>query len=564
MSAWMQNVESCLIELRDEIDSLSPRIGRKSLREAACRSHGLLTATRYHLGREEGPVLTVFLGGTGTGKSTLLNRLLGAEVSIVSFRRTYTNGAVAVVPPKVELPENWLGVPHTRAETLPVRGEAGALTVVSIEHPVLERTLLVDTPDLDGEREEHHAEADRAFRWANRAVFLVTPEKYQMTELPPYYRLATRYGLPALFLMNKCEEREAVEDYKARLAEWGWPDAKVFAVARDDSPFQPDPDAGLQDFRKALAATPETSTPSRAGLANRCRDAAGRVRDQVLLPLKEDRRAADALLAALARLSRPSPDVDVSPFTERLQARMREKSILYLIGPQRIADRMKNFYRNFFPEAKKDSTLGETGDGATTPDFWQILVDQFVTAQSQFDDLVRSNPSGSVWIDSDPETYSEIKFDPAEAGRIAEREIEALGVWLQERWDGAPRDTSAIERLLKYLPGGVRLAKWSEAAPYLLVIVCAGSKAFLGALDLLVIGGFSLATWLGEKLSNEVTARVRATNRRICQEYLELVNRQADCFKDWLSSRTPSPHEIARLEDRLDRFEEAMEESGKD
>ena len=51
------------------------------------------------------------------------------------------------------------------------------------------------------------------FRWAQAVVFLVTPEKYQMTELLPYYRLARRYAIPALFVMNKAEEAGVVEDF---------------------------------------------------------------------------------------------------------------------------------------------------------------------------------------------------------------------------------------------------------------------------------------------------------------------------------------------------------------
>src|SRR3712207_7567240 len=48
-------------------------------------------------------------------------------------------------------------------------------------------------------------------------------------------------------------------------------------------------------------------------------------------------------------------------------------------------------------------------------------------------------------------------------------------------------------------------------------IVAAAHGAFFGHVDLLIIGGFSLATWLTQKLSDEVAARTRATNRRIAQ-----------------------------------------------
>jgi len=104
----------------------------------------------------------------------------------------------------------------------------------------------VDTPDLDGDQPLHHAEADRAFRWAQALVFLVTPEKYQMTELLPYYRLARRYALPAVFVMNKCEEPAVLEDYRRQLAEREWANAGVYAVARDDAGYEPPAGGGAE------------------------------------------------------------------------------------------------------------------------------------------------------------------------------------------------------------------------------------------------------------------------------------------------------------------------------
>jgi len=52
--------------------------------------------------------------------------------------------------------------------------------------------------------------------------------------------------------------------------------------------------------------------------------------------------------------------------------------------------------------------------------------------------------------------------------------------------------------------------------------IVASHGAFFGHLDLMIIGGFSVATWLTEKLSNEVTNRVRATNRRIGERFAQL------------------------------------------
>src|SRR5262249_35154000 len=156
-----------------------------------------------------------------------------------SFRRTFTAGPLALVHRSARLPEDWLGLDHVALDPseLPSRGREGTLCVAYSDDELLRRITLIDTPDLDGDQPHPHLQADRVFRWADAVLFLVTPEKYQMTELLPYYRLARRYALPGLFVMNKVEQQEVVEDYVRQLQST---DAvreaagSVFAVARND------------------------------------------------------------------------------------------------------------------------------------------------------------------------------------------------------------------------------------------------------------------------------------------------------------------------------------------
>jgi hypothetical protein len=102
-------------------------------------------------------------------------------------------------------------------------------------------------------------------------------------------------------------------------------------------------------------------------------------------------------------------------------------------------------------------------------------------------------------------------------------------------------------RLVRYLPGGERIAQWSEAAPYLLAIVVATHHAFFGPIDLLVIGGFSLATWLTEKLSNQVAARTRAANAAIALRFTELAHRQIDRAAQWIEKQAPTARTLDEL-----------------
>ncbi len=557
-----------------------------SARAAADRWRADAAALRFHLRRRpghDGPPLVTVTGGTGTGKSTLVNRLLAANVSAASFRRTFTSGVVAIARRAKDVPDGWLGLSRVTlaAADLPARGQVDALLVAeaSTDLPV----TVVDTPDLDGDQPAHHAQADRAFRWADAVLFLVTPEKYQMTELLPYYRLARRYGVPALYVMNKCEEAAVLDDYRRQLATLtariGGDDrasapaapppgnGSVFAIPRDGSAYQPPPEASLDALRGVLGTIARGDAPEarQEGLRLRAADLLGRFNDQVVAPLRQERVEADRIVASLRAMEAPTPGVDVNPITQQLRRRMQERSVLYLMGPQRILDRVRQapgllmrlprFAWDYVAKGEiSPNSLdpGTGGDGATreVPDFPSVLRDQFAVLQSRIDDALRSNPAGEKWL-ADPDAaagYAAARMDPAAAGRIAEEELAELKDWLEKRWNATPRDTKAIETLLKYLPGGKQLARWSEAAPYLLTVVLVTHSAFFGHVDLLVLGGYGLATWLTEKISNEVAGRTRATNAKIGERYARLAHQQIAAVREWLDRRAPSPAKLEALE----------------
>jgi len=547
--------------------AMSPPLGAAA-RTAIERWRADAAALRFHLRKTNLTVpMTVILGGTGTGKSTLVNRIVGATVTATSFRRTFTSGPVAIVRDVKLVPEGWLGVEHViaQASDLPARGRADALIVVPLAAETASPAVLVDTPDLDGDQPVHHAQADRAFRWAQRIVFAVTPEKYQMTELLPYYRLARRYGVPALFVMNKCEENAVVEDFRKQLAERDWPDAFVYIVPRDDAAYEPAPDVNLAAFREALRR--EDVATSADGNANRVSDVIARLADQVVAPLREARREVDRLTASLRAMEAMPAGVDVNPITQQLQRRLQQRSVLYLIGPQRVLDRVRQVPTMLarLPRATWDWVMrGElpsdidpksNGRQGEPPDFRAALNDQFTVVRSRIDDILRSNPLAERWLNDNAASYNQSLLDPANAGKIADEEIENLKQWLETRWNATPRDTRVLQALLKYLPGGRQLTRWSEAAPYLLTIAVVTHHAFFGHIDLMVLGGYSLATWLTERISNEVASRTRATNRKIAERFERLAHEQIDRVCAWLDQQAPSERALDRVEHMADELE---------
>jgi len=218
--------------------------------------------------------------------------------------------------------------------------QTDSLIVIEAQHDLLSHVVLVDTPDLDGDQPLHHAQADRAFRWAEAIIFLVSPEKYQMTELLPYYRLARRYAVSTLFVMNKCETPEMLEDYR-QLVSADQKDAHVFAIARDDAAYEPPAQSNLASLSQAISVAPACGgNPARFrhGRANRGYSRAIARSDHG--PLRSQRRDVDATVASLRAMEAAAPGVDVNPITEQLQRRLQQRSVLYLMGPGRILDRV--------------------------------------------------------------------------------------------------------------------------------------------------------------------------------------------------------------------------------
>jgi hypothetical protein len=572
-------VDSAVSRLDGLVAGMLPRTG-VGVHGIIARWRGDAAALRFHLARRlgEGPVIVAVLGGTGTGKSTIVNRILGATVSATSFRRTFTSGAVAVGGRVEDIPAEWLGIEHEVADpgALPARGRVGALIVVGLERDILRRIVVVDTPDLDGDQPAHHAEADRAFRWADAVLVLVTPEKYQMTELMPYYRLAERYGTPALFLMNKCEQLVVADDYERLLRAQGVKaEGKLFVVPRDDAGFEPAQERNLEALRGVLGGLSLSEGEARTtGLANRSGDLLGRLDDQILGPLRHNRAEIDKLIATLRQMENAVPGVDVNPLTQQLQRRMQQRSVLYLMGPQRILERVRQAPGLLvrLPRVAWDYVLrgeisagalgsGSGGETREVPNFQTVLIDQFNVIRSRLDDVLRSGKV--VHMPDDPAVpppYRDALIDPSEAGKIADEELAELKSWLEQRWNATPRDTRMLESLLKFLPGGRKITQWTEAAPYLLVLVVAAATHHLfGGLDLAVLGGWSVATWLTERLSNEVASHTRATNQKITDRFAQLGHEQIEKLCRWLDEQAPKTKTLEQLERAMGEAREVIE-----
>ena len=165
-------------------------------------------------------------GGTGVGKSTLLNALAGEEVSPASARRPTTAEPVAWVPAdkRADLAEllEWLGVTAVREH----RAEG------------LRELAVLDLPDFDSVTIEHRARVDALLPKVDAVAWVMDPEKYKDEVVHGLYlrRWAPRVARQVVVLnradlLSPQDLARVRDDMRAQLARDGADDASV-AVAR--------------------------------------------------------------------------------------------------------------------------------------------------------------------------------------------------------------------------------------------------------------------------------------------------------------------------------------------
>jgi energy-coupling factor transporter ATP-binding protein EcfA2 len=127
------------------------------------------------------PLLVALVGSTGAGKSTLVNSIVGTQVSATGVRRPTTNSPVLACHPD---DISWFAenmflptLPRVRQEGLARPGRDGLLVLAASEG-MAKGVALLDTPDIDSVVRAHHDFAYQFLDASDLWLFMTSAGRY--------------------------------------------------------------------------------------------------------------------------------------------------------------------------------------------------------------------------------------------------------------------------------------------------------------------------------------------------------------------------------------------------
>lgn len=203
---------------------------------------------RPRLADLDAPLLAVVGGSTGSGKSTIVNALLGVATTRVGVIRPTTRQPILVHSP---VDAGWFASDRILPGLARVRGRASAPGTAAsaagdtpeaarinelmlLEHERVPRSLaIIDAPDIDSVADENRALAAQLLAAADLWLFVTTANRY--ADAVPWRLLegAAARSITVGVVLNRVPPGavdEVLPDLRAMLADRGLADAPVFTI----------------------------------------------------------------------------------------------------------------------------------------------------------------------------------------------------------------------------------------------------------------------------------------------------------------------------------------------
>ncbi|WP_199849578.1 GTPase [Blastococcus sp. Marseille-P5729] len=283
---------------------LEPRAGE--------RAHNTLRKVGERAALGSGYTVVALAGATGSGKSSLFNRLVGAQVARPGVRRPTTSTATAAIwgPGSAGPLLDWLGV--------------GARHQVDQAEGPREGLVLLDLPDFDSRERSNRAEADRVLQLADVFVWVTDPQKYADAVMHEHYiKTLSARDARTIVVLNQAD-RLTVEQVDQTTADLRRIVAADSAATVDVLPTSAATGAGVDKLMALLTDVAQSRAAAEARMNSDVRGSATALREGVGESEQHlDEQADDRLIDALAKAAGVPVVLDAVQRDYRVQANSR-------------------------------------------------------------------------------------------------------------------------------------------------------------------------------------------------------------------------------------------------
>ena len=213
-------VDLAQLELLAQVDDLVARLwtwsNEPSAWETVQQSQSLVRRLLARLeplrARVEAPLVVATFGGTGVGKSSLVNALVGQEVSSSGRQRPTTTQPIVLAHPQTDL----------AAYQLPLDQASEELKVVRVDNPLLRDIVIIDCPDPDTSETEtatsNLARLHRLLPYCDVLLYVGTQQKYRSAKVSEELFQAAS-GCRLVFIQSHADlDSDIREDWRAHLS----------------------------------------------------------------------------------------------------------------------------------------------------------------------------------------------------------------------------------------------------------------------------------------------------------------------------------------------------------
>lgn len=502
----------------------------------------------------DAPLLAVVGGSTGAGKSTLVNSVVGEEVSRAGILRPTTRASVLVHHPQDAA---WFTGTRVLPGLARIGGDAaevedpGAVRLVASE-ALPSGLALLDAPDIDSVVQANRQLSKQLLSAADLWLFVTTAARYADAVPWGLLREASERGTSVAIVLNRVPP-EAMEQVRVHLAtmlrEQGLGQSPIFAIPEDELDGGRIPGRHSErlrgwlhslavDARARSVVIRRTLTGTLGSLSARADALAGAGRDQVGAWRDLEQGPREAYRDALESVSQGVQDGSL--LRGEVLARWHElvgtgeflRSIEVGIG--RVRDRVTSFFTGKEISSEPLGEALQTGAAALITSHGQVAASTAARSWKQ-------RPGGRPLVEQHPEL--------ARATPDFSEQVERLiRDWQRDILEMVKEEAGSRRTTARYLAFGV------NGLGVLLMLVVFSATAFIptGAEVAVGAGSAVLAQRLLEAVFGDQAVRAMALKARE-----SLLGRVEELYADQRSRFDATLQEVAVSEDALAELEAA-------